>query len=382
MAAHSSQWSGLELGIPIADFVEFNKIAGPFPALQSLSIQITDYNQNTNPFGPFDRPGPFCGVRVNTVHDSPHLETLMLTTQKSEITSVSTSLDDLEIVSRSLKVLQISTPVASTMLTSAYFADVFQKFPNLRHFNTTGTSCSPGEMVVPPIESLLVRSTLMLGFLEVPTLEHLQLGVVASSTVSFFSFLTRSKCQLTTLSLYLQDALPDDALTRCFADMPSLTTLELIFAGAGNGISSTACCRLLQSPALLPRLRTLIITVSFVALVQARPALLRAELHMWSRHADVRRRMLPPGAHIEALLGAGAANGKLDMRVTTETYAWPRNARDEEPCQGLGLSFALIVGLALTFWTQVLRCLGPITLWLTEIVNFTPIFMYLLGEFH
>jgi hypothetical protein len=69
MSRYSVQWGRIELGIPMADFLVFNKIPGLFPLLGSLSIQITDSVH------------PFNGRYVNVISSLPNLTALHLMDQ-------------------------------------------------------------------------------------------------------------------------------------------------------------------------------------------------------------------------------------------------------------------------------------------------------------
>jgi hypothetical protein len=46
LAKHFRQWGRIELAIPMADFLVLNKVIGPFPSLESVTIQIPDGSVN------------------------------------------------------------------------------------------------------------------------------------------------------------------------------------------------------------------------------------------------------------------------------------------------------------------------------------------------
>ncbi|KAJ7912378.1 hypothetical protein B0H13DRAFT_1713155 [Mycena leptocephala] len=334
MSAHFTHWGRLELAIPMAAFLEFNEVTGPFPLLQSLSIQITD------------RSKPFSHIRVRTMHKSPNLKALKLLDQFSALTSP----NDLAALPRTLTALQIADPLGSRTPYET-LVRTFEYFPRLHHFSipfyiwpqSLGNGNTP--RLAPPLKSLLlshIPATLDLNFLDIPALEHLQVTLWGAAPPPYLiAFLSRSGRQLTHLTLdleYLEHKGPTACLS-ALPPLPALATLELLLPTGGTPRASSAeHYRVLHRPDFLPQLRALIVTdtarmdtyAPFVALLRARPALVHAELHLWSKHADVRRRMPPPGPQVVSDLAALTGWGR-SVRVTTPTYAWPANARDEDP---------------------------------------------------
>ncbi|KAF7340451.1 hypothetical protein MVEN_01965300 [Mycena venus] len=327
MAKYSAWWGRLELAIPMADFLEFNESAGPFPSLRSLSLQITDHHRprwNVDP-----------NLHVNTFHNSPSLRTLQLLDRYDIVLSP----EKLLTLPRNLTALQISRCQPGTYTSTVDLVQVFAHFPDLLHFGTS--SSWPRTIVLPkqtpPLRSLISHG-LVVGLFEISSLEHLQFSLGADiSCTRLMTFVARSGCHLTSLALQLFHV-SNEALGPCLAAVPSLTRLELLLAVAGEGASSAARCELLHQADLLPRLHTLIITdtarrplyASFVTLLRARPTLARAEMYMWSPHAEVRARMPPPSPSILEHFAA-LADGGLNVRVTTSTFAWPLHAEDDEP---------------------------------------------------
>jgi hypothetical protein len=125
----------------------------------------------------------------------------------------------------------------------------------------------------------------------------------------------------------------------CLSALPELCTLRLLLTdetrqpGSFNG---ALWCQVLLRAALVPQLRTLLISgkarippyAEWAALLEnRRAALVHAELHMWHRHPHVRRRTPPPPRRIEARLAA-LVEGGMTVRITTPGYTWPWDAED------------------------------------------------------
>ncbi|KAJ6553186.1 hypothetical protein B0H19DRAFT_1155885 [Mycena capillaripes] len=315
MAAHSARWGRIELAITTADFLEFNKSTGPFPSLESLSIQITDFSRGLQ------------NVRVNASHNSPNLKALR------------TLFEELSPAPRTLTALYTSRATIENIFR------ILKDHPNLLHFG--GTSwvwawARADRRLVLPFKSLLCDHNFP-KYLEAPALEHLEFSILDSSSARrLLAFLTRSGCQLTSLACTLGRDLSNEQLISCLAALPVLTTLQIALY---EGVNRAARYEVFHRGDVLPSLRTVIVTETpyrplyapFVALLRARPALERAELHIWSQHADVRQLMPPPGPTVEAQFEALAESG-LNLRVTTPIYAWPMNARDEDPVCDLDIN--------------------------------------------
>ncbi|KAJ7021539.1 hypothetical protein C8F04DRAFT_1402849 [Mycena alexandri] len=322
--AYVPRWGRLELAMPMADFVEFNKITGPFPLLQSLSIQITDSSE------------PFFDIAVNTMLNSPRLVALHLLDRHGG-RAVS---NGLAAVPRTITTLQVAQPWTSEGSFDSY-VKMFAHLPHLIHLGTSSTSFFPGDTgaLTPRLRSLILESQEGLDFLRIPTLEHLQVALwedqfpgTVQQLIRFLVHHPFGSRRLTSLVLELAYVRDDDLLA-CLSVVPSLVTLQLLFYAAGESTSFAAHCHMLQHPTLLPSLRNLILTdaaprpsySAFVALLHQRQTLEHAELHISSRHADVRRATEPPGAGILSELAALVATG-LTVGVTTPNYAWPVDA--------------------------------------------------------
>ncbi|KAF7354377.1 F-box domain-containing protein [Mycena venus] len=319
-----TQWGRVELAIPIADFLVFNQVAGPFSSLASLSLRITDHLD------------PFSGVRIHSIHRSPHLRALQLMDKLFRPTMV----HDVLVLPQTLEALRVlHSEHKDTVM--ADFASIIDRLPNLRHFDSSAgwPALLHGDRVPTSLTSFRANSSRILDFFTMPTLQHLHVWFEDASLVPF---LLHSQCHLASLTLDVDEHLPIEVFADCLSLVPALDTLVLLLPETDR--SRTARFEALQRPDVLPQLRVLIITDSarapvyerLVAVLRARPALAHAELHMRSWHASVRCNMLPPPTHIEEELAALADRG-MAIRVTTQTYAWPWNAEYEDPVGDLDL---------------------------------------------
>ncbi|KAJ7738163.1 hypothetical protein B0H16DRAFT_1465922 [Mycena metata] len=321
--AHLARWRRLELAMPVADFVEFNKVKGPFPSLRSLSIQITDSDE------------PFFDIAINAMLNSPRLVALHLLDQYGQKAE-----SNGRAALPQTTTLQVLLPwIAESSFDS--HAKLFAHLPHLIHLGTSSVSYSRSDTstLTPHLRSLIVGFPEHLEFFGVPNLEHLEVPLWEAQNSGSVQRLTRffiyrfGPRRLTSLVLELAHVRDNDFLA-CLSTVPSLVTLQLIFYAAGReGTFFAAHCHMLQDPALLPSLRNLILTDAvsmpaygpFLALVYQRKTLKHAELHISSGHGDVRRATGPPGAEHLAELTVLVARG-LTVRVTTPNYAWPVDA--------------------------------------------------------
>ncbi|KAF7354354.1 F-box domain-containing protein [Mycena venus] len=322
IAGRYTQWGRVELAMPMADFLVFNEVAGPFPCLTSLSLQITD------------RFRPFSDIHINAVHHSPHLNALQLMDPQW----APTWLDDSAAIPRTLTVLSLVSSVPSV----AYFSSVLDQNPHLLHLSIECLGPVPvfdGPRLTAPTKSLMVSDVHLLHFFTMPDLQYLHVSPLDAGLL--VDFLSHSQCQLTTLSLHVWKYQSIETFTHCLSALPTLNTLVLVFPDPG--CSSTARYQALQRSELVPGLRVLIVTdmaqtpvyEPVVALLQVRPTLVHFELHMWPWNPFMRRSVPSPSPHIEAQLAA-LAHGGMIIRVMTQTYALPWNAKDEDPVGDLG----------------------------------------------
>ncbi|KAJ6548646.1 hypothetical protein B0H19DRAFT_1299525 [Mycena capillaripes] len=320
LAAHAAHWGRIELAISMVDFLQLNETSGPFPLLQSLAIQITD------------RSKPFSDVYVNTIYNSPNLKALQLLDQFFTLTSP----HDLAAMPRTLTALQIADPLGSRSPFES-LNQIFECFPNLQKWE------HPQAISTPQMFVTLTRTHIIRVIIHRHPLPRTSSSDIMGSGPSpyLIAFLSRSGGQLTHLTLdleYLEHKGPSACLS-ALPPLPTLVTLELMLPVGGTPRASSAIhYTVLRRTDFLPHLHALIVTdtaradtyAPFVALLQLRPTLLHAELHLWSKHSDVRHRLPPPGPSVVADLASLAAEGR-SVRVTTPTYAWPANARDEDP---------------------------------------------------
>ncbi|KAJ7138396.1 hypothetical protein C8R44DRAFT_976121 [Mycena epipterygia] len=334
VAVSSAHWARVELQVSIADFLHFDRIQGPFPSLRSLGIRITDY------------AGAF--PRVNAIREAPELRTVNLMDEFSGLAPQA-----VQLLPASATALQSVTIRQADPLEELHH--ILEQFPHLRHLRIyyEGPSNHPmatARKLVLHLQSLLLRSrAVFLDFVDIPTLEHLEVGLGwiswRNDIAPIPAFLTCSARHLNHLTLDIEYILGCDlmecidALIPCLEAVPTLTTLELVLP---NASVHAARYQFLLSATLLPHLRTLIITdtlrvgtyAPFLAMLRARPALVHAELHLRPRHWELSRRLAPPGHDIVAGFEALVAEG-LNIRVTTPTYVWPCDSRDDDAPENL-----------------------------------------------
>ncbi|KAJ7729933.1 hypothetical protein B0H16DRAFT_1733981 [Mycena metata] len=275
LSSHANHWGRVELAITESDFLQFNQIVGPFPLLQSLSLQITD-NPSLFPH------------RISALERSPNLRALQLRDQQSRLLSSPTTLAE--------------SPHTLTALQA--LAWMFAKFPRLRHFHCAiYTWPVTGPRLIQPLTSLVVSHNVALEFLDLPILEYLQVSLRDDRpSKHFIGFLARSGSRLTHLSLDLE-YMTSGGFSRCLSALPvlpELTTLELRRPAPHAGVDACQENRY----------------AAFIALVHAWSPLMRAELRLWSKHVDIRRCMPPPSNHIVAELATLSAQGLTVLVVT------------------------------------------------------------------
>ncbi|KAJ7815415.1 hypothetical protein B0H14DRAFT_3476167 [Mycena olivaceomarginata] len=329
LAKHFRQWGRIELVIPMADFLVLNKVIGPFPSLESITIQITDGSVN-----------PPSGIRVNSVRNSPHLRSLQVMDHGCAVASRKDFVD----IPRTLTALKISRRMMPATITPVHFAALLGHFPHLVHLGgilarSLRVLPSHGITLKPSLETLLLDNESLLNYFAIPTLKHLGVWPTDMYSAPVVAFLSRSQCHLTSLSLGLYENTYTTTVVSCLSALPELRILRLLLTdetrqpGSFNG---ALWCQVLLRAALVPQLRTLLISgkarippyAEWAALLESRRAtLVHAELHMWHRHPHVRRRTPPPPRRIEARLAA-LVEGGMTVRITTPGYTWPWDAED------------------------------------------------------
>ncbi|KAJ7112486.1 hypothetical protein C8R44DRAFT_741574 [Mycena epipterygia] len=129
IAQHSAHWARIELKLAKADFLDFNRIPGPFPALRTLGISITDYH------------GKF--PVVNAFRDAPDLRALNGLDQLSRLTPG----PNFELLPASLITLQTVEISPNTPLED--FLRILNHFPRLLHLAIRCWNTVPRQGVVP-----------------------------------------------------------------------------------------------------------------------------------------------------------------------------------------------------------------------------------------
>ncbi|KAJ7112501.1 hypothetical protein C8R44DRAFT_882272 [Mycena epipterygia] len=321
IAQHSAHWARIELKLAKADFLDFNRISGPFPALRTLGISITDHHGEL--------------PVVNTLCGAPDLRALNGLDQLSRLTPG----PGFELLPASLIALQTVEISPSTPLED--FLRILSHFPRLLHLaiRCWDTADHPGAVptTVSSLRSLLIYGmTSFLDLIHLPALDHIDMEIFwRESIVPLTAFLSRSAGNLKHLTLRMMYA-PGGELIPSLAAASSLTTLELLLPDANPHTISTRYDFLLFE-GILPQLRTLIITeilrigtyVPFLTVLRARRTLVHAELHLWPAHRHDWHRLSPPGPDLVAELDELAGQG-LSIRVVTPNYAWPWDIRNED----------------------------------------------------
>ncbi|KAJ6513702.1 hypothetical protein C8R47DRAFT_1286513 [Mycena vitilis] len=190
-------------------FVEFNKISGPFPLLQTVSIKVTDFEW-------------FPDVVVETVQSSPCLQALQLQ-------SKSALPNDFVGIPRTLTPL----PLCFTLRSKSPFENlvqIFECFSRLQHLiiplywlpeidNLEGKTLRL---------ALCIKSLVLLGYIgdtadlssvDMPTLQHLEVGLAGALPPSLIAFLARSGGHMTHLTLAMEKV--GDAATACLSTFPA-----------------------------------------------------------------------------------------------------------------------------------------------------------------
>ncbi|KAJ7615602.1 hypothetical protein DFH06DRAFT_1483950 [Mycena polygramma] len=304
IAAKSAHCGRLELRITNRDLRHFEEIArGQFPLLQSLAVSIQDRK-----YGQFP-PLPAAGI----ISRAPKLEALNF------VGTIPTCRCRFEALPSSLTSLQLADRYSLDQVED--LARIFSHFPHLVYFGTDSSHAPLDHqrpIIAPPLKSLLLLGNPELfGVLTIPTLEHLEVAMWHKTNTYLLSFLGRSACNLTHLTVDAKDV-TDELLTSCLAAVPHLSSFMLLFSVPGPRMRRYG---VLQRTILVPHLRTLVITdvtptdyAPFLAILRARPALIHAELNI-RPSAIFRPVELPPGevrAGLESL-----ARGGLKVRITT-----------------------------------------------------------------
>ncbi|KAJ7138570.1 hypothetical protein C8R46DRAFT_609649 [Mycena filopes] len=322
LAAYCSQWGRLELAVEESDFRRFNESVGPFPLLQSLSLQLLD-SILMDPH------------RLWPLEKSPNLRALQVWDHFRPM--VLSRPGDLP---RGLTALQMKyAHYDAAFLHKVPFNAlvwIFEHFPRLLHFTFLiyYYEWPPvSSRLVHPLKSLVLPHGCdgALQYLEPPALEYLQVTILEAMTHRrLVDFLSRSGSHLTHLALDFESTTSAE-FALCLSVLPvlpALTTLELRYRDVGSEWK-------LQTLAA-PALRNLIVTdasrapnyQTFLTLVRSAPQLRRAELQLWSRHEHYSH--MAPEADILVELTKETERG-LIVLVTTQTWEWPLGARDMDP---------------------------------------------------
>ncbi|KAJ7793858.1 hypothetical protein B0H14DRAFT_3497603 [Mycena olivaceomarginata] len=267
LAEHFSHWARIELRIPMADFLVFNEAVGPFPSLESVTIQITD------------RFNSFSRVRLHLVQNSPHLKALRL----MDHAFVPTPFNDLGDIPPTF----IDHCAALSDL--PYLVCLGISFNHMRTLPLHGFGLQPS------FETLLLDDESLLIYFTIPMLTSL--GVWPRGSAAVVAFLSRSQRRLTTLTLGLYEDKLTTTVVGCLSVLPELYTLQLILADEmrrPGSFDGGLWCQVLRHAELVPQLCSLISSskacippyAEWVALLETRQAVLvHAELHMRHRHA-------------------------------------------------------------------------------------------------
>ncbi|KAK7036281.1 F-box domain-containing protein [Favolaschia claudopus] len=320
LVKYRDQWGRIELRVSSSDFLAFNEITGPFSSLTSLRIEVTDFL----PRSPL--------LAVTAMETSERLTSYEL----SDGGNNPVTPDTLVRVPRTLVAAKISCQQSfawsqngfGAMDIGGFFAPLLEHLHHLQHLDVSIGHRGPrpdAKRLHASLTTLRLGHDSLLPFLSIPTLQHLH--TYLTSAIYLMSFIQHSQCRLISLSVSLY-WLTQGSWVSCLAALPELETLLI-----------TRCEVLLDDPELVPRLRSLVLKEEYtlvprfdqwLALLQSRPGIRHALLHVWPRHAHERRCMSPPPPEVEPELER-LARGGMDVRLITPRYWYPWNVEELDP---------------------------------------------------
>ncbi|KAF7328379.1 F-box domain-containing protein [Mycena venus] len=305
--AKSSQWGRLELLISKHDFQAFSHVAGPFPMLQSVAMDVVDY---TFPL-PWNR---------DLYLGAPNLRALRL---GRALWGEFPGQSDISLSSATAVEFWPEGSVTAELFRP------LNRFPHLRHLkiDTFRISFRSALSLIPAprLETLILSyRTWLLDYLQIPTLRRLDVSIHSEDHRWIISFVTRSACVLTDLRLRMTSA--SSRLSDCLAAVPTVINLALT--------CSEEQYALLHSAELLPRLQTLHLTSpasaavypAFLALLHARTSVRSAELRVISTATD---NLPPPRDDVLAGVAALGADGM----VIKLTHTYHRDCHEYEDAE-------------------------------------------------
>ncbi|KAK7036313.1 F-box domain-containing protein [Favolaschia claudopus] len=312
MFKYCNQWGRIELRISPSDFLAFNAITGPFSSLTSLRIEVTDFLPSSS------------RLAVNAMENSNRLTSYALT----DSGNYRAPADVLARLPRTLRAVKLSFASNQNGFRiidlSGFFSHIIDNLPHLGHLDVSVIHHGPQlevKRLPASMTTLRLGRDRLLQFLRIPTLQHLHIFLETSAYL--IPFIEHSQCRLISLSVSLY-WLTRDSWVSCLAALPKLETL-LISVSDHSVIQR---CQVLFDPELVPRLRSLVLQEEYtlvprfdqwLALLRFRTGLCHALLHVWPRHAQERRCMPQPPREIEAELEA------------LWIYRYPWNAEELDP---------------------------------------------------
>ncbi|KAJ7211624.1 hypothetical protein GGX14DRAFT_623212 [Mycena pura] len=315
----SAQWGRLELSISAPDVLELCEVAGPFPHLQVVAIQIPNH---------FDEK--YAEFRAPFL-DAPKLQVLRLSGAFVGCFECEPGRE------RSQSILAVEFPIHQS--TTEIF-QMFKKFPNLRHLIITSEYPIYHLPLEPSVPCPPLRSLVLGTYYDVTPLKHLTLPTLEDLKIVFawegygqliVDFVARSSCTLTVLGL---ECLKDNPLELegALRAAPSVVSLFLGFESFSKSV-----CLMLHRLEVLPYLTNKHIETwvdgvdkwdIFLGLVQARPTLLVADFVGWGDKNP------PPTAQQISGFEAAAERG---MRITLKTedaydkpWQWSNGPQDSD----------------------------------------------------
>ncbi|KAJ6492218.1 hypothetical protein C8R45DRAFT_867655, partial [Mycena sanguinolenta] len=259
MGTYLAQWGRIELAMPTADLLALDKLTwpGPFPLLESVSMQATDAVQ-----------GVVSAFDANFVRYAPDLKALRLMDVHL--------LDRLTNFPPTLTALRICDS-STGVVTGESLLTLIASLPHLLHLDVpySGLIWPNTFRVEASLQTLVVGGDNILLFLTVPTLQHLGVALFYDRPVT--TFLSTSRCHITTLSVGLSEYVPNRVLWNVLSELPRLATLHVWLPERGS-TTTVRCCQTLRRADLVPQLRALFITgearkpayAEWIGLLQAR----------------------------------------------------------------------------------------------------------------
>ncbi|KAF7360845.1 hypothetical protein MSAN_01113900 [Mycena sanguinolenta] len=321
----SAQWERLEVSLSRTDLLDLNSVSGPFPCLRILAIDVTQ-----------QLPPDFV---LN-----PHLYTR----------SLAPALVALRLPS-SFNVYPFRAEAASSRLTtlelgfknSADAVGVFDTFPHLRNLVLhVSYGYPPPSSVTLTVAAhlhclILDGSVEFIPYVTLPALEHLATHLWdVEGAHAIVSMVERSQCPLHRLTLH-HPVLSPPIWSALLPVLETVPVLDLINAADADFEDDPPPNVFFPPDTPLPRLQMLIIVTDeleessyaqFLRVLEARPALRRARLHLgpvpaYSSPSDT---LFAPQIPSDVVAGLARLTAQgMHITVHAPTHSWPAGSAND-----------------------------------------------------